>query len=62
MNWKSIIKEKLSDDDLKEQYDEMLDEVYGEIKIGTLTFSPSRVLRELDPTAYRIGLSEYEDS
>ena len=47
---------------LKEQYDEMLDEVYGEIKIGTLTFSPSRVLRELDPTAYRIGLSEYEDS
>lgn len=62
MSWKNIIKEKLSDDDLREQYDEMLDEVYGEIKIGTLTFSPSRVLRELDPTAYRIGLSEYEDS
>jgi len=62
MNWKSIIKEKLSDDDLREQYDEMLDEVYGEIKIGTLTFSPSRVLRELDETAYRIGLYEYEDS
>jgi len=61
MSWKEILKE-MSDDDLKEQYDEMLDEIYPEIKIGTLTFSPSRVLRELDPTAYRIGLSEYEDS
>lgn len=62
MSWKLIIKEKLSDDDLREQYEEMLDEIYPEIKIGTLTFSPSRVLRELDETAYRIGLSEYEDS
>jgi len=62
MNWKNIIKEKLSDDDLREQFEEMIDEIYPEIKIGTLTFSPSRVLRELDPTAYRIGLYEYEDS
>ena len=62
MNWKNIIKEKLSDDDLREQYEEMLDEIYGEVKLGNLTFSPSRIIRVLDETAYRIGLSEYEDS
>tara|TARA_R100000656_G_C3891217_1_gene116623 strand:- start:36 stop:248 length:213 start_codon:yes stop_codon:yes gene_type:complete len=62
MSWKNIIKEKLSDDDLREQYEEMLDEVYGEVKFGNLTFSPSSIIRELDETAYRIGLSEYEDS
>ena len=52
----------MSDDDLKEQYDELLDEIYGEVKLGNLTFSPSRIIRELDPIAYRTGLSEYEDS
>lgn len=61
MDWKKVIKE-MSDDDLKEQYDEMLDEIYGEVKLGNLTFSPSRIIRELDPIAYRTGLGEYEDS
>tara|TARA_Y100000589_G_C27124643_1_gene617977 strand:- start:59 stop:265 length:207 start_codon:yes stop_codon:yes gene_type:complete len=61
MDWKKVIKE-MSDDDLKEQYDELLDEIYGEVKLGNLTFSPSRIIRELDPIAYRTGLSEYEDS
>lgn len=61
-NLEIIPKEKLSDDDLREQYDDMLDEVYGEVKLGNLTFSPSRIIRELDETAYRIGLYEYEDS
>ena len=61
MSWKKVIKE-MSDDELKEQYDELLDEIYGEVKLGNLTFSPSRIIRELDPIAYRTGLGEYEDS
>jgi len=61
MSWKKVIKE-MSDDDLKEQYDELLDEIYGEVKLGNLTFSPSRIIRELDPVAYRTGLNDYEDS
>jgi hypothetical protein len=43
-------------------FDEMLDECYPAIKIGTLEYSPSHVLKKVDPIAYRIGLSEYEDS
>ena len=55
-----LFAEEYPEERLKEMYDDSLDEM-GDIKIGTLTFSPSRVLREVDPIAYRTGLSEYED-
>ena len=45
----------------EEQYCEMLNED-GDIMIGSLRFTPSDVLNEMDPTAYRIGLSDYVDS
>lgn len=44
-----------------EMYDEFLDEIYGEIKIGYLTFNASDIVKELDPIAYRVGFSDYED-
>jgi len=53
------IKSALSPVDKKEIYDELLDECYGEIKIGNITFDPSRVLKELDPIAYDCGLYDY---
>jgi hypothetical protein len=54
--------EVITEDEATERYDEMLDECYGLVKIGSLTFSPSRIVSELDPIAYDIGLSEYYDS
>lgn len=51
---------KLTEDEVQERYDEMLDES-GPVKIGSLEFYPSRILRECDPIAYRCGLSDYED-
>ena len=69
MSWKNIIKEDskeemfremYSDEDIEEMYKEALDEM-GEVKLGNLTFSPSRIIKELDPIAYRTGLGEYED-
>ena len=44
-----------------EQYDEMLDECYGEVRLGSLTFSPSRVLKEMDPVAYRCWFNDWMD-
>jgi hypothetical protein len=44
-----------------ESFDEMLDEAYEPFTIGSLTFSPSSILFNCDPIAYRIGLSEYQD-
>lgn len=42
-------------------YDECLDE-QGDIVIGTLTYRPSMVLKEVDPTAYRCGFVDWCDS
>ena len=42
-------------------YDEMLDETNSEIKIAGMTYSPSQVLKEVDPIAYRVGKSDYAD-
>jgi len=47
-----------ADDDA---YDEWLDEVTGDVQIGSLTYSASRVLSEIDPIAYRCGRSDWEE-
>ena len=49
-------------DDFADQFDESLDESIPEIEIGCLTYSPSHVLKNVDPTAYRCGLNDFVDS
>ena len=44
-----------------DRFDEMLDELYPEYSIAGITLTPSHILRECDPIAYRIALSEFED-
>ena len=44
-----------------DRFDEYLDEIHQEYSMGWLTFTPSQILRECDPIAYRIALSEFED-
>ena len=46
----------------EEQYDELLDEIHPEYKINNSTFYASDILKKLDPTAYRIGKQEYQES
>jgi hypothetical protein len=45
----------------EEMFDEMLDEMYPVVKIGELTFYPSQILKNCDPIAYRIAMSELEE-
>lgn len=47
--------------ELEQSFDEMLDDCYPVIKIGEMTFSPSQVLKNCDPVAYRVSVSDYED-
>lgn len=54
--------EILDDDDMHDRYDEWLDEIYGEVNIGYSTFSPSEILKELEPITYRVGFSDFESS
>ena len=42
-------------------YDRHLNETYPHIQLEGLTFYPSQVLRECDPTAYRIYMKDYID-
>ena len=53
---------ELDPDDYVTQFDESLDESIPEIEIGCLTYSPSHVLKNVDPTAYRCSLVDYIDS
>ncbi|EOK9195622.1 hypothetical protein PST17_RS13950 [Escherichia coli] len=53
---------EIDEDKYDDKYDEWLDEIYGEIMIGNISFLPSRILKELDPIAYRCGFSDYIDS
>jgi len=46
----------------KAAYDEMLNEVGGEIKIGNLTFDAADVVETMDPIAYRCGFADYVDN
>lgn len=45
-------------DDFEEQYKEMLDDCYGDFH----GYEYSRILEELDPTAFRCGLNDYCDN
>lgn len=45
-----------------DRYDEMLDECTPIVKVGMLEYSPSRVLKEVDPIAYRCDINDWLDS
>ena len=51
----------LTMEEAEEMYEEMIDECYGEVNVG-VTFNASRVLKELDPIAFRCGFNDYMDS
>jgi hypothetical protein len=57
-----LIRQHCQPVDGEEMFEEMLDECYPELKVGCCTFSPSQVMKECDPTAFRIGVSENLDS
>lgn len=48
--------------DVEEQYQEMLDDCYSPVEVAGMAFSASRILQELDPTAYRCGYNDYIDA
>jgi hypothetical protein len=48
--------------EVKKMFDEMLDESYPILEMGTLKFYPSQILRECDPIAYNEALLDFEDA
>lgn len=52
----------ISERDAHQRFDEFLDEIHGTVLCGQLEWDMSRVLKEMDPTAYRCGLNDWLDS
>lgn len=46
--------------DREAAFDESLDSE-GEVNVAGLTFLPSQIWKEMDPTAYRCGVNDYAD-
>jgi len=56
-----LIRQHCEPIDTEELFEQMLDDCYEEITLGNLSWSPSYVMKELDPTAFSCGVSEYID-
>ncbi len=54
----SLIREHCSPIDAEEQFEELLSETCETVKIGSLEYDPGYVLRNIDPVAFRCGVSD----
>jgi len=55
-------KEPLTDYELHQMYNEMLDDVYDECSIAGYKYSTSQALHKIDPIAYRCGFNDWLDA
>ena len=46
----------------EELYEDMLDDVYGVVSVAGYLYDTSRLLKEVDPIAFRVGFNDYCDS
>lgn len=44
-----------------EQYDVMRDEIYGTFTVAGINFEASRILKEVDPIAYKVYFTDWCD-
>lgn len=51
--------EEVSRDEVEEHFDDVLNDSYEWTQIGILKFAPSDILRDLDPIAYRVSISDH---
>jgi len=60
---KSILEEALSEIDLEESFEQMIDNFYGqEVQIGFIKMNVSTAIKNLDPIAWNMAKSEYLDT
>lgn len=44
-----------------DEYDDMLDEVYGDCNIAGMSYSTSKALKDVDTVAYNVGFNDWVD-
>jgi hypothetical protein len=50
----------MNEKNMKEYYDDMLNEVFPKTNISGIDYPYSYLLKEIDPIAYEVGMSDYE--
>ena len=50
----------LENNENTDEYDDALNES-GPVQVAGLTFDPAQIVKEMDPTAYRCGMNDYND-
>ena len=53
---------EVSERELYELYDEMLDDIFGTVKVADYIYMTSKALKLLDPTAYHCGFNDWFDA
>ena len=43
-------------------YEDMLDECFEDVQIAGMSYTTSNALKNVDPIAYRVGMSDWLDS
>ena len=51
---------KLTEYELEQHFNDLLDEAWGTVIIAGMEYSTSYALKECDPIAYRVALSDFE--
>lgn len=46
----------------EDDYSDLLDSTYEEVTVGGMSWSASDVLRKMDPTAFRCGFNDYQET
>ena len=55
-------RDEVYESDVECMFADMLDECHDVVNVAGLEYDPSRVLREVDPVAFRCGMLDYWDS
>jgi hypothetical protein len=53
-----LIRQECETVDAETEFEELLDEIYEPVRMGEFEWAPSYVLKELDPVAFRCGVSD----
>ncbi len=51
--------EDITEQEQEQRFRDMLDDIYGEVEIAGMKYRTSRVLEDVDPTAFRCGVSDF---
>ena len=52
----------ITENEAEERYNDFLDQAYGEVNVAGNIYNTSNVLKELDPIAYDVGMSDFLSS